>query len=107
MREVGLTESCLRLISLCFFCTSLRLLRTDFGGGISETAKTCILEKPLNVVEGHAHLLSVVLLPDEGLPTRAMRGSRGMARKERQKEIGVSQKGECCKKCRDQSRSNS
>lgn len=37
-------------------------------------------ENPPTLEEASVKLLSVVLLPAEGLPTRPMRGSRGMVR---------------------------
>ena len=41
---------------------------------------------------GIAHLFRVVDLPDEGLPTRPMRGSRGIVGQRRQKDrLGIKQ----------------
>jgi hypothetical protein len=44
-------------------------------------------------VEGHAHLFKVVDLPDEGLPTRPMSGSRGMLDDFKERKTGYQRRG--------------
>lgn len=47
-----------------------------------------------------AHLLSVVDLPDEGLPTRAINGSRGiLEEKGIKKKVGYHERKRECDKC--------
>lgn len=83
--ERMLTGSFLVIISNLFNMHNLensyRFPRTNFRRGICQAAKRYCLDHHLNLGirwRGNAHLLSVVDLPDEGLPTRPMRGSRGI-----------------------------
>ena len=72
------TRFCLRLKEVAL-AEPERFLRTDFGGGIRQAAMyslRCVLMRRKR--RGRAHLLSVVDFPDEGLPTRPIRGSRGI-----------------------------
>jgi hypothetical protein len=86
--EGRLTENYLRRISLHSPIVLLRV-RTDFGGSICQAAMVYILESARGRGGGAcAHLFRVVDLPDEGLPTRPMSGSRGMLDDVKERKTG-------------------
>jgi hypothetical protein len=73
---IGLTESYLLSISLCFpnffIATTDQLWKWRLSSCIAHVLATSTGRGAV------ANLLSVVDLPEEGLPTRPIRGSRGM-----------------------------
>jgi hypothetical protein len=66
-------------------------VRTDFGGSICQTAMEHISERFTKEEEGWrgtAHLFRVVDLPDDGLPTRPISGSRGIFNQSKERRTG-------------------
>jgi hypothetical protein len=65
-----------------------RSLHTNFGSGICQAAGgICLRRRIVEGWRGGTHLLSVVDLPDDGLPTRPIRGSRGIGVQAKRYEI--------------------
>lgn len=75
----GLTGSCLyeKSVKVQLGCSILKL--ADFRAGICEArVGKSSQTKFMKMVLRDEHLFSVVDLPDDGLPTKPMSGSRGM-----------------------------